>query len=111
MDISKLGALWSLMTGGWAGLAVYILEAINKWLAILDQSNIAQFALVVKSVSNAIDALAPLLPAKYADAVKAMTAAVSKLAESIADGKVTQEELDDNIYAVEAAINAWKKVK
>ena len=111
MDISKLGALWSLMTGGWSGLAVYILEAINKWLAIIDQSKIAQVALVVKSVSNAIDALAPLLPAKYADAVEATTAAVSKLAESLADGKVTKEELDDNIDAVEAAINAWKKVK
>ena len=99
------------MTGGWAGLAVYILEAINKWLAILDQSKIAQVALVVKSVSNAIDALAPLLPVKYTDAVKATTAAVSKRAESLADGKVTKEELDDNIDAVEAAINAWKKVK
>lgn len=111
MDISKLGALWSLMTGGWAGLAVYILEALNKWLATLDQSKIAQVALVVKSVSNAIDALAPLLPVKYTDAVKATTATVSKLAESLADGKVTQEELDDNIDAVEAAIDAWKKVK
>ena len=111
MNISKLGALWSLMTGGWAGLAVYILEAINKWLATLDQSKIAQVALVVKSVSNAIDALAPLLPAKYTDAVKATTAVVSKLAESLADGKVTQEELDDNIDAVKAAIYAWKKVK
>lgn len=111
MEISKLGALWSLMTGGWAGLAVYILEALNKWLAKLDQSKLAQAALVVKSVANAIDALAPLVPAKYADAIKATTAAVSTLASSLADGKVTQEELDANVDAIEAAIEAWKAVK
>ena len=111
MNISKLGALWSLMTGGWAGLAVYILEALNKWLATLDQSKLAQAALVAKSVANAIDALAPLVPAKYADAIKSTTAAVSTLASALADGKVTQEELDANIDAIEAAIDAWKAVK
>lgn len=55
MDISKLGALWSLMTGGWAGLAVYILEAINKWLAGLDVERLARAAAVVKAVANALE--------------------------------------------------------
>ena len=110
MNISKLGALWSLVTGGWSGLAVYVLEAVNKWLSSLDQSKIAQCALVAKSVANAIDALSPLLPSKYDAAIKATTAAVSKLAESLADGNVTQEELGDNVRSIESAIKAWKKV-
>lgn len=111
MNIGKFGALWSLVTGGWAGLAVYILEAVNKWLDTLDQSKIAQAALVAKSVANAIDALAPLVPTKYFDAIKATTSAVGTLATTLSDGKVTQDELDANIDAVEAAIDAWKKTK
>lgn len=111
MNIGKFGALWALVTGGWAGLAVYILEAVNKYLATLDQSKIAQAALVAKSVANAIDALAPLVPTKYFDAIKATTSAVVTLATALADGKVTQDELDANIDAVEAAIDAWKKTK
>ena len=109
MNISKFGALWSLVTGGWSGLAVYILEAVNRWLATLDKSKIAQCALVAKSVSNAIEALSPLLPSKYDSAIKATTAAVSNLAESLADGNVTQEELGANVDSVESAIKAWKK--
>lgn len=111
MNIGKFGALWALVTGGWAGLAVYILEAANKYLAILNQSKIAHAALVAKSVANAIDALAPLVPTKYFDALKATTSAVGTLATSLADGKVTQDELDENIDAIEAAILAWKEVK
>ena len=109
MNISKIRALWSLMTGGWAGLAVYILESLNKWLATLDRTKLAQAAIVVKSIANAIDALSPLIPAKYANALKATTAAVSTLAESLADGNITQEELDANIDAIEAAIAAWRE--
>lgn len=109
MNISKLRALWSLVTGGWSGLAVYVLEAVNKWLASLDQSKIAQCALVAKSVANAIEALSPLLPSKYDAAVKATTSAVSTLAAALSDGNVTQEELGSNVCSIESAIKAWKK--
>lgn len=111
MNISKLGAIWNFMTGGWAGLAVYVLEAVNKWLATLDKTKLAQFALVAKTISNAIAALEPLVPEKFTPALKATTSAVSTLANALVDGNVTQAELDENIDAIEAAVDAWKAVK
>lgn len=112
MDISKLGALWSLMTGGWAGLAAYILEAINKWLAGLDVERLARLAAVVKAVANALEILLnTFLPAKYRDAATKTLKALNALAESLADGKVTQGELDANIDAIESAVVTWKEVK
>lgn len=111
MNISKFKAVWSFITGGWAGLAVLILEAVNRYLATLDPAKLAQFALVVKSLANAVDALAPLIPSKYADAVRATTAALSALAQSLADGKITEKELDANIDAVQAAVLAWKEAR
>lgn len=111
MKISKIGAVWSFVTGGWAGLAVFILGAVNGYLATLDQSKLAQFALVVKSLANAVDALEPLIQSKYAEAVRATTAALAALAQSLADGKITEDELKANIDAVKAAINAWKEAR
>lgn len=111
MNISKFGAIWNFMTGGWSGLAVYVLEAVNKWLATLDAEKLAQAALVVKSLCNAVDALVPLIPLKYAAAAKATTHALATLAIALADGKLTKEELDVQIDAVEAAVEEWKRVK
>lgn len=111
MDISKLGALWSLMTGGWTGLATYILEAVNKQLKKLDPTKLAQFAQVTGCVASALRALAPLLPEKYRIAVTVTIAAVDDAAKALADGKIEQDELDKVIDAVEAAIVAWKETK
>lgn len=112
MQISKLTALWKLATGGFAGLAVYILEAVNKWLATLDQEKLARAAAIVKAVANAVEILLEtFLPAKYQDAAKKTLEALNTLALALADGKVTQDELDANIDAIEAAIAAWKDIK
>lgn len=112
MQISKLTALWKLMTGGWAGLAVYILEAVNKWLATLDQEKLARAASIVKAVANALEILTEtFLPAKFKAAAKATLDALNTLATALADGKITQEELDANIDAIEAAIFAWKEAR
>ena len=112
MNISKLGALWKLMTGGWAGLAVYILEAVNKWLATLDQSKLAQAAQIVKAVASALEILlGTFLPLKYREAAQKTLEALNTLALALADGKITQEELDAQIDAIEAAVAAWKEAK
>lgn len=109
MNISKLKALWALATGGWAGLAVYILEAVNKWLAKLDQEKLAQTAAIVKSIANALAILIEtFLPIRFVRAAKTTLDALNTLATALADGKITQEELDANIDAIEAAIEAWK---
>lgn len=112
MNISKLGALWRLMTGGWAGLAVYILEAVNEWLATLDQTKLAEAAQVVKAVASALEILLnTFLPLKYRNAAQKTLEALNTLAIALADGKITQEELDANIDAIEAAVLAWKEVE
>lgn len=111
MEISKLRALWALVTGGWAGLAEYVLEAVNAALKKFDATRLAQFAQVVKSVANALIALTPLLPEKYRDAANETIGSVNTLALSLADGHVTQAELDECIDQIEAAIAAWKSVK
>lgn len=109
MEINKLKALWKLATGGFAGLAVYILEAVNQWLATLDQTKLAQAAQVVKSVASALEILLnTFLPVKYRTAATKTLDALNTLALALADGKITQDELDANIDAIEAAIESWK---
>ena len=111
MKISKLTALWKLATGGFAGLAVYILEAVNKWLATLDQEKLARAASVVKSIANALAILIEtFLPIRFVRAAKTTLDALNTLATALADGKITQAELDANIDSIEAAIEAWKEL-
>lgn len=111
MKISKLKALWSLMTGGWTGLATYLLEAINKTLKKLDPAKIKQVAVIVEAVASALKALVPLMPDKYQAAVSLTIETVSKLAEALKSGDIDEKELDGEINAIEAAIQAWKDAK
>lgn len=110
MKISKLKALWSLVTGGWSGLIVYILEAINNALNKLDPEKISKVSEVVTHIGNALVALVPLLPSKYQNAADMTIAAISKLAEALKDGAVSEQELNDEIDAVKKAIQAWKEI-
>lgn len=112
MNISKLKALWALTTGGWSGLAVYLLEAVNGWLKNLDQTRLARFAEIVRAMARVMQILADtFLPSKYRMAANATFDALDGLAVALADGQITQAELDANIDAIEAAIDAWKAVK
>ena len=110
MEISKIKAIWALVTGGFAGLAVYLLEAVNKWFATLSRDKFARAASIVRAIANAISILIEtFLPAKYVDAANKTLDALNTLAMSLEDGEVTKDELDADIDAVEAAIAAWKK--
>jgi len=112
MNISKVKALWSLVTGGWAGLATYILDAINGWLATLDASKLAEAAKIVMSVNASLQLiLDSFLPEKYKAAAKLTIAALNNLAAALADGKLDDAELDTQIDCVEVAVEAWKEVK
>lgn len=111
MNISKWGSLWALATGGFVGLATYILEAVNKWLATLDQSKLAEVAKIVNAVSSALQILlSTFLPAKYRMAATTTIDALNGLASALSDGTLTQEELDRQIALIEAAIAAWKEI-
>lgn len=99
------------MTGGWTGLATYLLEAINKTLKKLDPAKIKQVAVIVEAVASALKALVPLMPDKYQAAVSLTIETVSKLAEALKSGDIDEKELDGEINAIEAAIQAWKDAK
>lgn len=111
MNLSKFKALWSLITGGWAGLATYILEAVNRWLATLDKSRLAEVSKIVIAISGAVRILLDtFLPIKYKAAATLTITALDGLANALADGELTKDELDSQISAIEAAIKAWKEV-
>lgn len=112
MKISKIRALVSLLFGGWAGIATYILECINRWLDTLDKSKFAEVAQIVTAVNSALKILLnTFLPAKYRNAAAKTVDTLDGLASALADGEVTQEELDHQIDLIESAISAWKEVK
>lgn len=112
MNISKLGALWALMTGGWSGLVVYLLEAVNEALAKLDAAKLAEVAKIVKSVMDALHILGDtFVPERYRTACRFTVEALADLAVALQDGKLTKDELDAEIDAVEAAVEEWKKAK
>lgn len=111
MEVSKLKALWSLVTGGWTGLATYLLKVINKTLKKLNPEKVKQAAVVVEAVASALKALVTLVPDKYQSAVALTIETVSKLAEALKSGDIDEKELDDEIDAIEATIQAWKEAK
>lgn len=111
MNISKLSALWALCTGGWSGLAVYLLEEVNAWLRNLDGVNLARFAEVVGTIGKALRLLGDcFLPAKYRPAASATCKVLDEFALALADGQITQSEIDANAEAIEAAVIEWKAV-
>lgn len=111
MEISKIKALWKLLTGGWAGLAEYILEAVNAWLAKLDKPKLAEASKIVRAISSALVVLLEtFLPARYKAAGRATVIELDTLAAAMEDGELTKAELNENIDAIEAAIKAWKEV-
>lgn len=112
MKISKLGALWALVRGGWSGLAVYLLNEVNAWMRDLDSVNLARFAEIVGTVAKALKLLTDLfLPDKYRDAASATFAALDAFALALADGQITRPEIDTNAAAVSACLLAWKEVR
>lgn len=112
MNISKIKALWALMTGGWSGLARYILTVVNAGLAKCDAEKCKKAATVALSVSaiikSAVDAFAP---DKYRDAATKTVEALNALALALEDGVLTQDEVSTNVTAISACVDAWKEVK
>lgn len=112
LKISKLGALWALCSGGWAGLATYVLKVVNEFLATLDRDKLARTAEIVKAIANALTGIVSIfVPPKYSEAASVTIAALNSLATALADGKITQDELDAQVDAIGKAIAAWKAVR
>ena len=112
LDIGKWSAIWSFMTGGWAGLAKLVCEAFTKLLKRADAEKLAKYAELAEKVAQFIRYGISLFveDAKLRNAIGAVATAVEQVALHIKDGEYTTDEMDADIDAIEAAIDAWKEV-
>lgn len=117
MFISKIKAMYSLLTGGVTGLLKYGLSAFNEKVLgkITDKESAAKYLKDVKAgyafigsviVNHADD----LSPAKKA-AADATLAAMQELTGALEDFEVDQDELTRIVAKINACIDAWKAAK
>lgn len=112
MNISKVKAAWAFLTGGWSGLAQYMLGIVNKALALCDAEKCRKCSTIAISIAaivkTAVDVFAP---EKYKLPAASTVNALETVATALEDGQLTAEELNVNIDNISACIEAWKAVK
>lgn len=112
MDISKIKAAWAFLTGGWSGLAEYLLKVVNAGLAKADTEKLRKTATIAINVAAVVKTACDVFaPDKYRDAAAKTVEALRSLAVALEDGELSSAELNANIEAVNACIDAWKAVK
>ena len=113
LDIGKWSAAWAFLTGGWAGLAKLICEAFTKLLKKADADKLAKYAELAENIAQFIRYGINLFVTdeKLRNAIGAVATAVEQIAVHIKDGEYTPDEMDADIDAIEAAIDAWKEAK
>ena len=91
-------------------LTELILDWINGLLSrIHDGEKVAEVADVVAKVAGAVEALVPVLKGEMLRrAVAATVEVIAQLAKAIRDLKVTTDECDALVGAVEDCVVAWK---
>jgi len=112
MSISKIKAAWAFLTGGWSGLAQYLLKAVNALLAKCDADKCKKTATIAISIAAIVKTACDVFaPEKYKAAAANTVAALSTLAAALEDGNLTEDELDTNIETISKCVDAWKEVK
>lgn len=112
MDISKIKSAWAFLTGGWSGLAEYLLGVVNKGLAKLEAEKCRKTATIAISVAAIIKTACDVFaPEKYKEASAKTIAALETLAVALEDGNLTKDEISANIDGISACVKAWKEVK
>lgn len=113
LNISKWSAVWAYMIDGWAGLAKLVCEAFTKLLKKADADKLAKYAELASKIAQFIRYGINLFvtDTKLCNAIGAVATAIEQIALHIKDGEYTPEEMDLDIDAIEAAIDAWKEVK
>lgn len=112
MDISKIKAAWAFLTGGWSGLAEYLLGVVNKGLAKCDAGKLRKTATIAINVAAVVKTGCDVFaPDKYRDAATKTVDALRTLAVALEDGNLAEGEITANIDAIAACIAAWKEVK
>ena len=112
MDISKIKAAWAFLTGGWSGLAEYLLTAVNKGLAMCDTAKLRKTATIAISIAAVVKTACDVFaPEKYKAAATKTVEALEAMATELEDGNLTADEITANISAIAACIDGWKEVK
>ena len=112
MNISKIKAAWAFLTGGWSGLAQYMLKAVNALLAKCDADKCKRTATIAISIAAIVKTACDVFaPAAYKAAAAKTVDALETLAVALEDGNLTEAELNANIDAISSCIDAWKEVK
>lgn len=112
MDISKIKAAWAFLTGGWSGLAEYLLGVVNKGLAKCDAGKLRKTATIAISVAAIVKTACDVFaPDKYKTAANRTIDALETLATALEDGNLAEGEITANIDAISACVAAWKEVK
>lgn len=113
LNIGKWSACWAFLVDGWAGLARLVCEASTKLLRKKDPDKLRGHAEFVGKlavyIGGGVETFCTDEATKAAGTATAN--AVSVLAEHLADGKYTTEELSEDIKNIEKCINAWKEAK
>ena len=112
MDISKIKAAWAFLTGGWSGLAEYLLGVGNKGLAKCDAEKLRKSATIAISVAAVIKTACDVFaPDKYKVSAAKTIDALETLATALEDGNLSKDEIAANIDAISTCIAVWKEVK
>lgn len=111
LEVSNWSLVWNYLTGGFGGVADYLLDILNNALKNLDASkkdniqSVLNFALKILATINA---LSWLCPTKWQTALKSTVAAIDKLIEALSDLSVTQAELTAVYGKFVTAVECWK---
>lgn len=112
LNIGKWSACWAFITDGCAGIARLACEAFTKLLRKKEPDKLRNYAEFVSKVAVYIGGGVEMFCTDEATraAGAATTNAVSVLAEHLADGEYTPEELSADIGNIEKCVDAWKAV-
>lgn len=113
LGVSKIALVWKFITGGWAGIAKYLTEKVSTLLKKLPPEKVKEYAELVANIAKFVRYGIELFvkdPVKIDAGTKTATA-IQNLADRLADGELTTEELDDSIDDIKAAIEAWRNAK
>ena len=112
LDIGKWSACWTFITEGWAGIARVVCEAFTKLLRKKDPAKLRDYAEFVGKVAVYVDGGVNIFCTDDATkaAGSATASAVAVLAEHLADGEYTTDELTQDVTNIGKCVDAWKAV-
>lgn len=111
LDVSNLKLAWNYITGGFGGVADYLLDILNNALKDLDankKDNVQAVLNFTTKVLNILKAISWLCPTKWQFAYKATIDAVQYTADALDDFTIKQEEVSAIYGKFVTAVECWK---